>query len=385
MLALTHSVFFSPIVPSHTHFLFFSCSTASHSLPFINPPDDTVAHLASVFILHNSLWLGLLSPSLYRLPPPIPIKDLRAPLSANQVVIRAAKIRGLINKGLSLLASGSLCLNRWHRSAFWAHQIDARTPGVPWNGEERQSLALANNAGIGSLLPIFRGTLPGLVLHSTPLALFFFFLFLSSRQTFPTRQLAELHKHRDPKPLFSCITQEVKLLHWRKCIKKYQQTQQTLLSPIPNQHTLCCPIIPSPPTTANLLICPISPLQSNCSPSLEIAYHRPSLSPTTPYHQNSRPHPIHSAQLHRHVLALIHTYTVLRHTVLLLNSPQPPTSSHLVSTYTPPMKALHPAMAISRSTSPSVVLLLRFDFLSIKGAWISSLLFICSSVLSIYH
>lgn len=112
MLALTHSVFFSPIVPSHTHFLFFSCSTASHSLPFINPPDDTVAHLASVFILHNSLWLGLLSPSLYRLPPPIPIKDLRAPLSANQVVIRAAKIRGLINKGLSLLASGSLCLNR---------------------------------------------------------------------------------------------------------------------------------------------------------------------------------------------------------------------------------------------------------------------------------
>lgn len=123
-------------------------------------------HLASQFILHNSFWLGLLSPCLNSLPPPIPIKDLRAPLSANQVVIRAAKIRGLINKGLSLLASGSLCLNRWHQSASWAHQIDARTPGVPWNGKQRQSLALANNTGMGSLLPIFRGSLTGLVLHS---------------------------------------------------------------------------------------------------------------------------------------------------------------------------------------------------------------------------
>lgn len=108
------------LTPSFSHPLFpvahsFSSSLAaqpSHSLPFINPPDDTGAHLAFLLILHNSLWLGLLSPSLYRSPPPIPIKDLRAPLSANQVVIRAAKIRGLINKGLSLLASGSLCLNR---------------------------------------------------------------------------------------------------------------------------------------------------------------------------------------------------------------------------------------------------------------------------------
>lgn len=166
-----------------THFPFLSCLPVTHctsslSLPFINPLDDTVPHLTSLFILHNSLWLRLPSPSLYRLPPPIPIKDLRAPLSANQVVIRAAKIRGLINKGLSLLASGSLCLNRWHWSAFWVHQIDARTPGVPWNGEQRQSLALANNAGIGSLLPIFRGTLPRLVLHSPHP---FFPLFLSSR------------------------------------------------------------------------------------------------------------------------------------------------------------------------------------------------------------
>lgn len=165
----------------------------SHPLTPWTPP---VPHLTSLFIPHNSLWLRLLSPYLYRLPPLIPIKDLRAPLSANQVVIRAAKIRGLINKGLSLLASDSLCLNRWHRSAFWAHQIDARTPGVPWNGEQRQSLALANNAGIRSLLPIFRGTLPGLVLHS-PRSLFP--LFLSSPKPFPACQLAELHKHKTPK------------------------------------------------------------------------------------------------------------------------------------------------------------------------------------------
>lgn len=173
LLLLTHcsqlhtsSLFLSPLSLSVTHF------QSSLSLLFINPLDDMVPHLASLFILHDTHRVRLLSPSLYRLPPPIPIKDLRAPLSANQVVIRAAKIRGLINKGLSLLASGSLCLNRWHRSAFWARQIDARTPGVPWNGEQRQSLALNNNAGIGSLLPIFRGTLPGLVLHS-PRSFFF--------------------------------------------------------------------------------------------------------------------------------------------------------------------------------------------------------------------
>lgn len=97
---------------------------------------------------------------LYRSSSPTPIKDLRAPLSTNQVVIRGAKIRGLINKGLSLLAGGSLCLNRWHQSAFWEHQVDARTPGVPWNGKQTQGLALANNAQIGSLLAIFAGTFP---------------------------------------------------------------------------------------------------------------------------------------------------------------------------------------------------------------------------------
>lgn len=51
----------------------------------------------------------------------------------------------------------------------------------------------------------------------------------------------------------------------------------------------------------------------------------------------------------------------------------------------PPMNPLFPAMAISRSTSSSVVPFPHFDFLSIKEAWINSLLFICSSVLSIYH
>lgn len=166
------------------------------------------------------------------------------------------------------------------------------------------------------MLPIFGGTLPGLVLHST--CSFFFFVFLIS-----------FSHHDRPFQLASwqnCINTEARNLYFRalhgrlSCCtdgsalkEKYQQTQQTLLSPIPNQHTLCRPIIPSPPTTANLLICPISPLQSNCSPSLEIAYHRPSLSPTTPYRQNSRPRPIYSARLGRHVLALIHTYAVLRH------------------------------------------------------------------------
>lgn len=103
---------------------------------------------------------------LYRSSSTTPIKDLRAPLSTNQVVIHAAKIRGLINKGLSLLASGSLCLNRWHQSAFWEHQVDARTPGVQWNGKQRQGLALANNAQIESLLSIFAGTFPGVVQHT---------------------------------------------------------------------------------------------------------------------------------------------------------------------------------------------------------------------------
>lgn len=132
------------------------------------------------------------------------------------------------------------------------------------------------------MLPIFGGTLPGLVLHST--RSFFFFVFLIS-----------FSHHDRPFQLASwqnCINTEARNLYFRalhgrlSCCtdgsalkEKYQQTQQTLLSPIPNQHTLCRPIIPSPPTTANLLICPISPLQSNCSPSLEIAYHRPSLSP----------------------------------------------------------------------------------------------------------
>lgn len=92
---------------------------------------------------------------LYRSSSPTSIKDLRAPLSTNQVVIHVAKIRGLINKGLSLLAGGSQCLKRWHQSAFWEHQVDARTPGVPWNGKQRQGLALANNAHIGCLLAIF--------------------------------------------------------------------------------------------------------------------------------------------------------------------------------------------------------------------------------------
>lgn len=93
-LSLSHTP--HPVRPSHP----------------LTPWTTPVPHLTSLFIPHNSLWLRLLSPYLYRLPPLIPIKDLRAPLSANQVVIRAAKIRGLINKGLSLLASDSLCLNR---------------------------------------------------------------------------------------------------------------------------------------------------------------------------------------------------------------------------------------------------------------------------------
>lgn len=160
------------------------------------------------------------------------------------------------------------------------------------------------------MLPIFRGTLPGLVLHSPHS---FFPLFLSSRQAFSTRQLAELHKHRDSKPLFSCIAQKVKLLRWGKCIKKYQQTQQALLSSIPNQHTLCCRIIPSHPTTANLPLCPISPPQSNCLPSLEIAYNQPSQSPAVPCHQNSRPRPIYPALSLARQTCAITDPTVLQH------------------------------------------------------------------------
>lgn len=51
-----------------------------------------------------------------------------------------------------------------------------------------------------------------------------------------------------------------------------------------------------------------------------------------------------------------------------------------------PLKALHPAMANKKRKGLPVSLWLfsLFDFLSIKGAWISTLLFICSSVLSIY-
>lgn len=92
---------------------------------------------------------------LHRPSSPTSIKDLGDLLSTNQVVIRAAKIRGLINKGLSLLAGGSQCLKRWHQSAFWEHQVDARTPGVPWNGKQRQALALANNAHTGCLLACY--------------------------------------------------------------------------------------------------------------------------------------------------------------------------------------------------------------------------------------
>lgn len=115
---------------------------------------------------HYSLRLRQLFIQLYRSSSTTPIKDLGAPLSTNQVVIRAAKIRGLINKDLSLLAGGSLCLNRWHQSAFWEHQVDARTPGVQWNGKQRQGLALANNARIGSLRSIFAGTFPGVIQHT---------------------------------------------------------------------------------------------------------------------------------------------------------------------------------------------------------------------------
>lgn len=289
---------------------------------FNNPLDGTVAHLAPL--------VRLPSAALYRLPPPIPIKDLGAPLSANQVVIRAAKIRGLINKGLSLLAIGSLCLNRWHRSAFWAHRIDARTPGVPWNGEQRQSLALDNNAGIGGSLPIFRGTLRALVFQS-PQSFFF-----PSWWAFSTRQLAELHKHRDSKPLFSSITQKVKLLHWERCIKK--QAQQTLLSSIPNQHTLCYPIIASRRPMANLTLCPISLLQSNCSPSLEIASHQSSGSPVTPNHQNPRPRLIFPAPSSAwHVPSLTHDSPTTRCAPHYL-SLSAHTSSHLAYTYIPSHK-----------------------------------------------
>lgn len=126
ILSSTCSFYFSPIGLcrthsfSHPHSLVsvtHSSSSPSHPVPSLT---SWMTHsLTSLFILHsNSLWPSVLSPSMYRLLPLIPILDLRAPLSANQVVIRAAKIRGLINKGLSLLASGSLWLNRWHWSAF---------------------------------------------------------------------------------------------------------------------------------------------------------------------------------------------------------------------------------------------------------------------------
>lgn len=147
------------------------CGASQSGCP-INPLDKKAPHLTPALIQHNSLAKSA-ALTLYGLPPPVPIKDLRAPLSANQVVIRAAKIRGLINKGSSLLASGSLCLNRWHRSAFWERPIDARTPGVPWNGEQRKSLALPPNARRGRLLPTFRGEL-SLGWSSTLLPPFFF-------------------------------------------------------------------------------------------------------------------------------------------------------------------------------------------------------------------
>lgn len=113
-VSVAHTLFSHPhSLVSVTH----SSSSPSHPVPSLT---SWMTHsLTSLFILHsNSLWPSVLSPSMYRLLPLIPILDLRAPLSANQVVIRAAKIRGLINKGLSLLASDSLCLNRWHWSAF---------------------------------------------------------------------------------------------------------------------------------------------------------------------------------------------------------------------------------------------------------------------------
>ncbi|KAI4822444.1 hypothetical protein KUCAC02_007995, partial [Chaenocephalus aceratus] len=72
LLSPTPSFFFSPIVPGHTLFLSLSFSrtisitqcTSNLSLLFINPLDDTVPHLAPLFILHNSPKLELLSPSL---------------------------------------------------------------------------------------------------------------------------------------------------------------------------------------------------------------------------------------------------------------------------------------------------------------------------------
>lgn len=138
---------------------------------------------------------------------------------------------------------------------------------------------------------------------------------------------------------------------------------------------------------ANLLKCPISPLQSNCSPSLEIAYHQHSLLTATPYHKNSCRPPIYPAPSPAQQTCAISDPCLHRASTrgfsLTLFSPLP----HLTLgplTF-PPMNPLFPAMAKSRSTSSSVVPFPHFDFLSIKGAWINSLLFICSSVLSIYH
>lgn len=147
------------IVSSHVFCLWFSFSVTITGEEYIQSVPLTPAkHSPSPHLCVHPPLLPLVqraSLQLYRSSSPTSIKDLRAPLSTNQVVIRAAKIRGLINKGLSLLAGGSQCLKRWHQSAFWEHQVDARTPGVPWNGKQRQGLALANNAHIGDLLAIF--------------------------------------------------------------------------------------------------------------------------------------------------------------------------------------------------------------------------------------
>lgn len=65
LLSRTPSFYFSPTVPSHIllslslHPL-LSLSHITHPVCPINALDDTVPHLTSVFILHNSLWLRVL-------------------------------------------------------------------------------------------------------------------------------------------------------------------------------------------------------------------------------------------------------------------------------------------------------------------------------------
>lgn len=260
-----------------------------------------------------------------------------------------------------------MCLNRWHRSAFWKHQIDARTPGVPSNSEQRQSLALANNAQIGSSLATFRGTLSGLVIHFPQI--FWGGGFLSNHKK-PVQ-----HTSR-----YNCINiifihrEEIKLFCLRKCIKRIPT--DNIITPIFNSKQVYSLHYNHPITShygqfaampdLSMAVKLFAITHSCLSVALAGTHH--TVSKNLLLSTNIYPAPS-SAQC-----AIADPWL---HDVSVLNPlPHPLTL--------PPMKPLFPAMAISRSTSSSGSFS-RFDFLSIKGAWISSLLFICSSVLSIYH